>query len=330
MKKKIGIYVKSKYTLFLCLIYFSSIEDNIIYFLEEDLKNEINLSKLKVEWLKNLDKIKGVGEKYKKWKLYNTLLKNLNKIGKIYLQGHILYSQFFLNNFKGEIFLLEDGAMNYNYKILEEEYKRKIKKLRINNFIKKVIIEKRRKDYKRFGLSDKIKKIYLTGILPIPNLIKDKVEIININEIWSNLSQEAKKEILEVFNVDIEKFQTFDEEDKKVLLLTQPLSEDEIITEEEKIKIYREIIEKQNGRKIYIKAHPREKTNYGDIFKELNIKIIENGFPIELLLLLNINFSKVITLFSTGALNFKGRSEVEFIGTEKYPKLYERFGKINI
>ena len=46
MKKKIGIYVKSKYTLFLCLIYFSSIEDNIIYFLEEDLKNEINLSKL--------------------------------------------------------------------------------------------------------------------------------------------------------------------------------------------------------------------------------------------------------------------------------------------
>lgn len=112
--------------------------------------------------------------------------------------------------------------------------------------------------------------------------------------------------------------------------MTQPLSEDEIITEEEKIKIYREIIEKQNGRKIYIKAHPREKTNYGDIFKELNIKIIENGFPIELLLLLNINFSKVITLFSTGALNFKGRSEVEFIGTEKYPKLYERFGKINI
>lgn len=38
----------------------------------------------------------------------------------------------------------------------------------------------------------------------------------------------------------------------------------------------------------------------------------------------------MITLFSTGALNFKGKSEVEFIGTEKYPKLYERFGEINI
>ena len=326
----IGVYVKTKYSLFLSLIKLNHRKEELIYFLEEETVNNLNLNKLNVVVLKNFKRGNYLINKYKKWNFNNKLLKKLNKVEKVYLQDHIPYSQFFLNNFKKEIFLLEDGIMNYNYKILEEEYKRKIKKLRINNFIKKFIIEKRTKDYKRFGLSDKIKKIYLTGILPIPNLIKDKVEIININEIWSNLSQEAKKEILEVFYVDIEKFQIFDEEDEKILLLTQPLSEDEIITEEEKIKIYREIIEKQNGRKIYIKAHPREKTNYGDIFKELNIKIIENGFPIELLLLLNINFSKVITLFSTGALNFKGKSEVEFIGTEKYPKLYERFGEINI
>jgi len=57
--------------------------------------------------------------------------------------------------------------------------------------------------------------------------------------------------------MDIKKFQILKEDDRKILLLTQPLSEDKIITEEEKIKIYREIIEKQNGRKIYIKAHPR-------------------------------------------------------------------------
>lgn len=83
-------------------------------------------------------------------------------------------------------------------------------------------------------------------------------------------------------------------------------------------------------RKIYIKAHPREKTNYKEVFKNFNIEVIENTFPIELFLLLNIKFDKVITLFSTGALNFKGKAEVEFIGTEKYPKLYERFGKIEM
>lgn len=142
------------------------------------------------------------------------------------------------------MFLLEDEVMSYSENILKNEFERKEKRVKLNHYIKRIIIEKRRKDYKRFGLSDKIRKIYLTGILPIPNLIKDKVEIININKICSSLSQEAKKEILEVFNVNIEKFQTFDEEDEKILLLTQPLSEDEIITEEEKIKIYEEILEK--------------------------------------------------------------------------------------
>lgn len=325
----IGVYVKTKYSLFLSLIKLNHRKEELIYFLEEETVNNLNLNKLNIVVLKNFKRGNYLINKYKKWNFNNKLLKKLNGIEEFYLQDHIPYSQFFLNNFNGNIFLLEDGVMSYSENILKNEFERKEKKVKLNHYIKRIIIEKRRKDYKKFGLSDKIKKIYLTGILPIPNLIKDKVEIININEIWSNLSQEAKKEILEVFNVDIEKFQIFDEENEKVLLLTQPLSEDEIITEEEKIKIYREIIEKQNGRKIYIKAHPREKTNYEDIFKELNIKIIENGFPIELLLL-NINFSKVITLFSTGALNFKGRSEVEFIGTEKYPKLYERFGKINI
>ena len=326
----IGVYIKTKYTLFLSLIYFYKIKNNIIYFIDEDLKKEINLKNIKIISLKNLKKEKGIILKYKKWKFNNKLLKKLDELEEIYLQDHIPYGQFFLNNFKGKMYLLEDGIMNYNEKILEDEYSRKTRKIRINNFVKKIIIEKRKKDYKRYGLSNKIEKIYLTGILPIPNLIKDKIEIININEMWSSLSQEAQKEILGIFNVDIERFQEFNDDNKRILLLTQPLSEDEIITEEEKIEIYREIIEKQEGKKVYIKAHPREKTNYEEIFKGLNIKIIDNSFPIELLLLLDINFDKVITLFSTGALSFRGKAEVEFIGTEKYPKLYKRFGKIEI
>lgn len=326
----IGVYVKTKYSLFLSLIKLNHRKEELIYFLEEEVVNNLNLNKLNVVVLNNFKEGNYLINKYKKWKFNNELLKKIKEIDEIYLQDHIPYSQFFLNNFNGNMFLLEDGVMSYSENILKNEFERKEKKVRLNHYIKRIIIEKRRKDYKIFGLSDKIKKIYLTGLLPIPNLIKDKVEIININEIWKNLSLEAKKDILEIFNVNIERFQTFGKEDKKILLLTQPLSEDGVITEEEKIKIYEGILEKQNGRKIYIKAHPREKTNYEEIFKELNIKIIENAFPIELLLLLDIKFEKVITLFSTGALNFKGKAEIEFIGTEKYPKLYKRFGKIEI
>lgn len=326
----IGIYVKSKYTFLLSLIKFYNKKEKVVYFLEEIDIDGLNLANLNVIILNNFKKGNYLLKKYKKWEISNNLLKKLNEIEEIYLQDHITYSQFFLNNFIRKIYLLEEGILNYNDNILKNEFEKKIEKVRIFHNIKKSIIEKIKKDYKRFGLSEKIEKIYLTGLLPIPNLIKDKVEIININELWNNLSQKGKKEILDVFNIEIEKIQIFDKDDKKNLLLTQPLSEDKIITEKEKIEIYREIIEKQNVRKIYIKAHPREKTNYKEVFKNFNIEVIENTFPIELFLLLNIKFDKVITLFSTGALNFKGKAEVEFIGTEKYSKLYERFGKIEM
>lgn len=324
-----GVYLKTKYVLILSLI-INRNNRNTIYFIDEELKEELNLSKYKVIWLKNLKKSNYLLEKYKKWQYNNKLLKGIAEIDELYLQDHIKFSQFFLNNFNGKAILLEDGTINYNEKILSEEKNKKLKKIKINHFMKKVIVEKIKKEYRRFGLSEKIQEIYLTGLLPIPDLIKNKVKIINISDEWEKLSKKDKEEILGVFKISSKSFENLKVEKNKVLLLTQPLSEDKIITEKEKIDIYREILLKENGKNIYIKAHPREKTNYKEVFKEFNINIIENSFPIEICLLLDIKFEKVITLFSTGALSFKGKSEVEFIGTEKYPKLYEKFGKITI
>lgn len=324
-----GVYLKTKYVLILSLI-INRNNRNTIYFIDEELKEELNLSKYKVIWLKNLKKSNYLLEKYKKWQYNNKLLKEIAEIDELYLQDHIKFSQFFLNNFNGKAILLEDGTINYNEKILSEEKNKKLKKIKINHFMKKVIVEKIKKEYRRFGLSEKIQEIYLTGLLPIPDLIKNKVKIINISDEWEKLSKKDKEEILRVFKISSKSFENLKVEKNKVLLLTQPLSEDKIITEKEKIDIYREILLKENGKNIYIKAHPREKTNYKEVFKEFNINIIENSFPIEICLLLDIKFEKVITLFSTGALSFKGKSEVEFIGTEKYPKLYEKFGKVTI
>ena len=325
-----GIYVETNYGLLLTLIYFYIKKNDIIYFLDEKIEKYINLKNVEVISLKNFKDKKGIVQKYYKWKLNNQLLLKLGEVDEIYLQDHVSYGQFFLNNFNGKMILLEDGTMNYNEKILLEEKNRKLKKIKINHFIKKVIIEKRKKEYRRFGLSEKIQEIYLTGLLPIPDLIKNKVKIINISDEWEKLSKKDKEEILGVFKISSKSFENLKMEENKVLLLTQPLSEDKIVTEKEKIDIYREILLKENRKNIYIKAHPREKTNYKEVFKEFNINIIENSFPIEICLLLDIKFEKVITLFSTGALSFKGKSEVEFIGTEKYLKLYEKFGKITI
>lgn len=222
--------------------------------------------------------------------------------------------------------LIEDGTASYNNKFIENEYQKNEKRV----YLKDKLVYFSPYKFLSYGLSKKVDKVYLTGILEVPKSIEKKVEKMEIKKLWTNLSDDKKEEILNIFGIKLENLKKLVEEENKILLLTQPLYEDKIITEEEKIKIYREILEKQNGRKIYIKAHPREKTNYKEVFKNFNIEVIENTFPIELFLLLNIKFDKVITLFSTGALNFKGKAEVEFIGTEKYPKLYERFGKIEM
>lgn len=323
----IGVYVGTKYSLLLSLIHILKEKKEVIFFIDEELLSMINLNKFKTFKMKQFKEKNTMLVKVKKLCFHNEVLKELKKIKEIYLQDHLKYSPFFLNNYDKNIFLVEDGLLLYNEKILKIENERNAIKPRLNNYIRKVFIEKRKIDYKKYGLSSKIKKIYLTGLLSTPKLIKNKVEIVDINKAWEELSKEAKKNILEVFSIDTKRFNKLKREENKVLLLTQPLSEDRIITEEEKIEIYEEILKKEK-RKVYIKPHPREETDYKKIFKAFNIELIENSFPVELLHLTNIEFNEVITIFSTGALNFRKKSKIKFIGTEKYPKLYERFGKI--
>lgn len=100
------------------------------------------------------------------------------------------------------------------------------------------------------------------------------------------------------------------------------------MSEGEKINIYKNILQERNIKEVYIKIHPRENTDYIGELQNIKVHIIKKDFPVEVLFLLNINFSKVITLFSTAALNFKGKGEIEFIGTKNYPKLIEKFGVI--
>ena len=332
-EKMIGIYVGTKYTLLISLIKFYDLKSEIIYFLDKGLKIEkeyLNLKNFKVIFIEEFNNENSLVKKYNRWKFNKILLKNLEKIGSLYLQDHLSYGQFFLNNFRKHMCLLEDGLMNYNIKILETEQQKKLPKIKLKNFISKRIIEKRKKYYKIYGLSGKIDKIYLTGILPIPDLIKEKVEIINIEEKWNNLSFEKRKEILDIFNIKLEKLEKLKEDQEKVLLITQPLSEDGIMPENEKIEIYKTLLKERNIKKIYIKPHPREKTDYEKEFKEFNIVLLGKEFPIEIFMLLDMNFKKVITLFSTAALNFKHKYQIEFIGTKNYPKLYEKFGNIEI
>lgn len=152
-----------------------------------------------------------------------------------------------------------------------------------------------------YGSHKNIKNIYLTQEQNHP-LIKDKVQIIDIKELWNNLTNKDQRKLLEIMNVNVE---GIDFNKKTALLLTQPLSEGSLTTikEEEEINIYHEIIDKFDDYQIIIKPHPRDTKDFEKIFP--NIKIIDKSFPVEILAMININPTVVCSIVSTACYNFE-------------------------
>ncbi|WP_130890930.1 glycosyltransferase family 52 [Fusobacterium ulcerans] len=244
-------------------------------------------------------------DKSSKLKIWLFILKIIFKYNTVYGQDHTAIGNKLLlaKNF----ILLEDGLMNYKEK-KDSKLKYYIKRI----FLKKAIL----------GQASNVKKIYLTGLAPIPEEIAHKVEIINLKELWNKKTLEEQNEILDIFSFDLnikEKIKR-----RNMILFTQPLSEDGIITEKEKIELYSKIIRKYDNEKLVIKKHPREKTDYKEIFN--NILVIEESFPAEIFDFLDIKFEKIITIFSTAALNLSQDINIDFYGTEVEDKLLRYFG----
>lgn len=229
----------------------------------------------------------------------------------IYIYGNddILFMIPFKNK---EINLIEDGTVNYVLKTKKDTFLKKIKK--------KILLAPI--NYKTHGLSKRVKKIYLTGLAPIPKEIVHKVELINLKELWDKKSFGEQREILDIFSFDLNIKESIKGRD--IILFTQPLSEDGIITEDEKIEIYLKIANKYPHDRLIIKTHPREKTNYKEIFSD-NL-VLDNPFPFEILNLLDVKFNKAVTLFSTAALGLGENVEVDFYGTEVNQKILNYFG----
>lgn len=304
------VYVGGMRALVIYLLLNIKYLEESIFFLVDDFK--VNLEKKYV--------LKEEGNKYiSRYKNYKLLKKyTFDKEEKeFWIQDHLKYSPFFLGNFK-KLFLLEDGLKNYTdfYKKTSKRVKYSLKNKLLGGTFK---IEK----YK-YGNSKKIKKIYLTGLGEIPIDIREKVEIINLKEVWSKLKNIEKEKLLNIFLLKNENIKVL--QNKKIILITQPISEDSNLLEEDKINIYKRIIEKYNENDILIKPHPREITDYKKYFP--NIDILEKNIPMEIISFLVDNLEEVITLFSTAVFEFKNISKINFLGTKFDERLLTNFGKI--
>lgn len=322
-------YIDTLYSLFICLLLENNLDKNFYFFSSKFprivMKNLRN--KLIIKEIRSI-KIVGYIVNAILFRIIKLFFYAKTKTKKFYIHDATDFTQYFFNNFNSIFISIEDGTLNYNSQFLNEKLKKANRKVNFSKKIKRNFVYGIKKIYPPLGVSEKVEKIILTGILPIPEVIKSKVEIINIEEKWNSLTKEKQREILSIFNIEIEELEVLKNSINKVLLLTQPLSEDGIMSEEEKISIYKNILQERNIKEVYIKIHPRERTDYIKELQNIKVHIIKKDFPVEILFLLNVNFIKIITIFSTAALNFKNKSEVEFIGTKNYPKLIEKFGVI--
>lgn len=133
-----------------------------------------------------------------------------------------------------------------------------------------------------------------------------KLVVHDLENLWDKKTKTEKNKIANIFNVTPETLELL--ETKSVILITQPLSEDNIISEEEKITLYKSILKNYDLNSVVIKPHPREKTDWSSIFP--NTPIIPQQVPAELLSMM-IKPQKVCTFYSTAAFSLCAPENVD-------------------
>ena len=216
-----------------------------------------------------------------------------------------LYAKFLIKNYPNMNFILvEEGEQLY------AQYGNKFKDL-----VKKIC-----RLPLGYGRDNQIKTIETQYIDRLDVDRKKKATSFKLKDLELNLSKNEISEIYRVFGYNLELFQ----KPNLTILLTQPLSEDGLITEKEKILLYKKIIyENARSEQIMIKVHPREKTNYNLHFP--NFIITPGHFPIELLNHTSIKISKAITFFSSALNNLKNVNERIFLGIDYCKKVEEKY-----
>jgi len=197
----------------------------------------------------------------------------------IFGQDHLIESSIlFSDEFKNIKFnLIEDGSANY--------WKRNI-----------VVEHSKPFNYLIVGHSDRIDKIYLTGLFPTPEEIKHKVTIIDIEYLWNQKSASEKNLIKDLFGID--KDITNNLKSKSNCLLTQCFYNNGDLSREKQIQLYKKILDRYSYEDTFIKVHPLDTLPYSTIFPEYTI--VDGNVPFELIYLLTNNFKKILTVNSSG------------------------------
>lgn len=270
--------------------------DKVLYVPDNKIKERFSKTSKVQLWLKIL-----LIDYY--FKKYYSKTKKINEIileSQVYMYHDSPLTSKFILKKVDNISLIEDGLANYTKR--SEKFIDRIKMLF--------------SVYPSLGRHPKIKKIYVNDINKLPLDVKHKGRNLNFHTLTNKIQESDKDKILNVFlkEEEIKNIKNFE---NNLLLITQPLSEDGKMSESKKINIYKKIISNYNNYNIFIKPHPREKTNYIKQFKD--IVVLDKGFPLEILNFYGKSLFKIgITLFSSAINNISFIEEKIILGVNYF------------
>lgn len=277
-----------------------------------NIKSEIyctfTLSSYQVKLFNDLDwlKIKSYVRNAKKIGRYIILLRlfffsiiNFLKWKQVYL-FHEISPVILFRPFFEELILIEHGEINYidinsSPYYINSVYGFFKTKLLKNSYI---------------GESGFFDFVYLRDVWRCPEALAKKTKPLCLDDLSKDLTVQEIEIVNRIFAFDKHELGATD--CCTNLILTQPFSEMDIMTESDKLKLYAKVIEGIDG-KVIIKPHPRERTDYSLYFPKA--KILKGSYPVELFAINKIFFDKVFTVNSSGAKNTLN-NEIVFIKDE--------------
>ncbi len=245
-------------------------------------------------------------------------LRGLSKKIEIFAQDHLLDSGTIIRN--REYTLIEDSAHKCSYYEHDDPNFSVNRKLRgsLRYFIKRFFYGGTA--YGSIGDNEQCKAV-LMSLYDNADYLKGKEIIVcDLKKDWDNSSTEKQDYIKQVFDFNKD---DLDALNRDFIVFTQPLYPD-VLTKQEHIQLYKNLIDNYPQSSIVIKVHPRDLVEYEKYFPDA--VVFRKQIPSQFLGLMGLHSKKAITFFSSAVYSINKDAEIDWIGTEIHPKLYARFG----
>lgn len=236
----------------------------------------------------------------------------------LFAQDHIKDSGTVIGNHK--YYLIEDSVhkcsnfRNHDQRYLEDERLKKTIRYPFKKLLFGGIV------YGKHGNNKLCQGALLSEYDEVDYFKGKELLVCNMKKAWDNSPQEKKDYILTIFDFKEDEISQLKRDN---ILFTQPLYPD-VLSKEEHVKLYKNIVSNYNGNNLIIKTHPRDNIPYEQLFP--GVVVFRKKIPSQLMEFVGVHFKKAITVFSSAASSFNYPIQVDWYGTESHSKILSIYG----